>query len=114
MQISKYFWFMLASSAIYLPMVSCFNMPFVSLGNELTPDYHERTSVFRSRTRCRRSRRSVCSCSAGFFHRRLDRADTTNVFQRVKLMFTSAKAWKTAPDDLMPQVNMLLGARPTS
>ena len=31
---------------IYITIVSCFNMPFQSLGNELTPDYHERTSVF--------------------------------------------------------------------
>jgi len=41
-----YFFFMIGSSAIYLPIVSCFNMPWLSLGNELTPDYHERTSVF--------------------------------------------------------------------
>jgi GPH family glycoside/pentoside/hexuronide:cation symporter len=39
------FWWMLLSSLFYIPFVSCFNMPFQSLGNELTPDYHERTSV---------------------------------------------------------------------
>jgi glycoside/pentoside/hexuronide:cation symporter, GPH family len=39
------FWWMLLSSLLYIPFVSCFNMPFQSLGNELTPDYHERTSV---------------------------------------------------------------------
>jgi glycoside/pentoside/hexuronide:cation symporter, GPH family len=44
--VSNYFWFMLASSAVYLPLVSCFNMPYQSLGFELTPDYQERTSVF--------------------------------------------------------------------
>ena len=43
--ISYYFWFMLASLAIYIPMMSSFNMPFQSLGAELTPDYHERTRV---------------------------------------------------------------------
>ena len=39
------FWWMLISSLLYIPFVSCFNMPYQSLGNELTPDYHERTSV---------------------------------------------------------------------
>ncbi len=39
------FWWMLGSSLLYIPFVSCFNMPYQSLGNELTPDYHERTSV---------------------------------------------------------------------
>jgi GPH family glycoside/pentoside/hexuronide:cation symporter len=28
-----------------LPLMSCFNMPWVSLGTEMTPDYHERTTV---------------------------------------------------------------------
>jgi len=41
-----YFWFMIGTLAIYVPIISCFNMPFQSLGAELTPDYHERTSVF--------------------------------------------------------------------
>lgn len=42
---NQLFWWMLISSFVYIPFVSCFNMPFQSLGNELTPDYHERTSV---------------------------------------------------------------------
>ncbi len=43
--VSNYFWFMLGSSALYIPIMSCFNMPYQSLGAELTPDYHERTLV---------------------------------------------------------------------
>lgn len=39
------FWWMLGTSFLFIPFVSCFNMPYQSLGNELTPDYHERTSV---------------------------------------------------------------------
>jgi len=39
------FAFMLASSALYIPLMSCYNMPYQSLGAEMTPDYHERTSV---------------------------------------------------------------------
>jgi GPH family glycoside/pentoside/hexuronide:cation symporter len=41
----QYFIFMMLSLVIYVPVMSCFNMPFVSLGSEMTPDYHERTSV---------------------------------------------------------------------
>jgi GPH family glycoside/pentoside/hexuronide:cation symporter len=42
---SGLFWWMLASNGVYLPLISCFNMAYQSLGNELTPDYEERTSV---------------------------------------------------------------------
>ena len=41
----QYFWFMVASMAVLVPIMSCFYMPFQSLGAELTPDYHERTAV---------------------------------------------------------------------
>lgn len=40
------FWYMVITSAVFITLVSCFNMPYQSLGAELTPDYHERTSVF--------------------------------------------------------------------
>ena len=40
-----YFWFMVGSMALLVPIMSCFYMPFQSLGYELTPDYKERTSV---------------------------------------------------------------------
>jgi GPH family glycoside/pentoside/hexuronide:cation symporter len=42
----SYFAFMLASSAIFIPMMCCFYTPYQSLGAELTPDYYERTRVF--------------------------------------------------------------------
>ncbi len=45
-----YFWYMIISSGIFITIVSCFNMPYQSLGSELTPDYHERTSVYSYRT----------------------------------------------------------------
>jgi len=41
----QYFAFMLVSMVIYVPVMSCFNMPWSSLGAEMTPDYHERTTV---------------------------------------------------------------------
>jgi GPH family glycoside/pentoside/hexuronide:cation symporter len=42
----QYFWWMVGSSALYITIVSCCMVPFNSLGYEMTPDYHERTSVF--------------------------------------------------------------------
>ncbi len=41
----QYFWFIIISNAIFIPIMSCFFMPYQSLGSELTPNYHERTSV---------------------------------------------------------------------
>lgn len=41
----KIFWFMMISSACYAPMIAAYNSPYQSLGLELTPDVHERTSV---------------------------------------------------------------------
>jgi Na+/melibiose symporter-like transporter len=37
--------FMIVSACIYAPLISAYNMPYQSLGAELTPDYNERTSV---------------------------------------------------------------------
>jgi len=110
LEISKYFWFMLASSAIYLPLVSCFNMPYQSLGMELTPDYHERTSVFSFKNALQKIPEVGLFMFGRFFSTGAwVGADTTNVFGRVKLMFTSMKAWNTAPDGASP--NLLLGAQ---
>jgi len=39
------FLFMLISAALYAPIISAYNMPYQSLGSELTPSYHERTSI---------------------------------------------------------------------
>lgn len=43
---STYFWYMVISSGLYITIVSSFCVPWNSLGAELTPDYHERTSVY--------------------------------------------------------------------
>jgi GPH family glycoside/pentoside/hexuronide:cation symporter len=40
-----YFWFMVASMGLLVPIMSCFYMPYQSLGYELTPSYNERTTV---------------------------------------------------------------------
>ncbi len=42
---SQIFWFMVISASLYAPVISSYNMPYQSLGAELTPDYNERTNV---------------------------------------------------------------------
>ncbi|MFG6486142.1 MFS transporter [Roseateles sp. BYS78W] len=42
---TEYFVFMVVSTCLYVPAMSCFIMPWNSLGAEMTPDYHERTRV---------------------------------------------------------------------
>jgi GPH family glycoside/pentoside/hexuronide:cation symporter len=42
---NQIFWFMLLSVSAYAPIISSYNMPYQSLGAELTPSYHERTSI---------------------------------------------------------------------
>ena len=37
--------FMIVSVILYAPLISSYNMPYQSLGAELTPEYHERTSI---------------------------------------------------------------------
>lgn len=104
------FWFMLASSAVYLPIVSCFNMPYMSLGNEMTPDYHERTSVYSYKNAVQKIPELGLFFFGNFFSRAAwVGADSSNVFERIKLLLTTSEAWRSAPDGANP--NLLLGAQ---
>jgi GPH family glycoside/pentoside/hexuronide:cation symporter len=105
-----YFVFMLISSAIYLPMVSCFNMPWRSLGNELTPDYHERTSVFSYQNAVKKLPELGLFYFGNFFSMAIwVGADRSNVFSRLKQLLTSTAGWHPAPTGTEP--NTLLGAQ---
>ena len=107
---STCFWFMLASSALYLPLVGCFNMPYMSLGNEMTPDYHERTSVFSYKNAVQKIPELGLFFFGNFFSRAAwVGADSSNVFQRIKLLLTTTDAWHSAADGTKP--NLLLGAQ---
>ena len=53
-EIPNYFWYMAVSSALYIVCVSIYNVPYQSLGAELTPDAKERTSIFSCRTAIQR------------------------------------------------------------
>lgn len=48
--VSAVFWYMLLSTMIYMPLVSCFSIPYYSLGAEMSPDYEERTSIMAYRS----------------------------------------------------------------
>jgi len=105
-----YFYFMIISSAIYLPMVSCFNMPWRSLGNELTPDYHERTSVFSYQNAVKKLPELGLFYFGNFFSMAVwVGADRTNLFDRLKQLLTSTAAWRPAAANTEP--NTLLGAQ---
>lgn len=48
--VSVVFWYMVGSTMIYMPLVSCFTVPYYSLGAEMSPDYEERTSIMSYRS----------------------------------------------------------------
>lgn len=107
---SAYFAFMIVSSALYLPLVSCFNMPYQSLGNELTPDYHERTSVFGFKNAVQKVPELGLFFFGNFFSMSVWVGATHhNLLSRLHLLFTTPSAWRPAPDGSSP--NTLLGAQ---
>lgn len=109
-RVPYYFWFMLASSAVYLPLVSCFNMPYQSLGYELTPDYNERTSVFSYQNVIKIFPQVGLFFGGQFLSMSVwVGADRSNLVARLKLLFTTSAAWGAAPAGAMP--NILLGAQ---
>lgn len=107
---SSYFWFMLVSSALYLPLVSAFNMSWLSLGNELTPDYHERTSVYSYKNAVQKIPELGLFFFGNFFSMAVwVGADNHNLAERLRWLLTSADAWRPAAEGTNP--NTLLGAR---
>jgi GPH family glycoside/pentoside/hexuronide:cation symporter len=108
--IPNYFWFMLASSAVYLPLVSCFNMPYQSLGFELTPDYNERTMVFSYKNIIQKAPElGLFFCGQFISMAVWVGATYDNVGAKLKLLFTTTSAWSAASADAKP--NILLGAQ---
>ena len=109
-EISNYFWFMIGSSALYLPIMSCINMPYNSLGQEMTPDYNERTSVWSYRNAVQKIPELGLFFAAQFMTMSIWVGATGgNVFQKLGQLFTSGEGWSKAPDGTKP--NILLGAQ---
>lgn len=92
--IPHYFWYMVFSSATYITIVSCFNVPWQSLGAELTPDIHERTSVFTYKTALQKLPEIGLFTAAAFSTATVwANATADNVFERIGLMFERMFAW---------------------
>ena len=105
----QYFWFMLGSSAVFIPLMSCFYMPYQSLGAELTPDYHERTSVFSFRYAIQKIPEVAMMFAAQFTTMAVwVGATNADVLGRVTRLFTSASSWKAAVHE---KPDILLGAQ---
>lgn len=109
-EIPHYFWYMIISSAIFLPIMSSFNLPWNSLGQEMTPDYHERTSVWSFRNGVQKFGELGLFFAAQFMTMAVWIGGTSdNAWDRVKRLFTDASAWSAAPEGSKP--NILLGAQ---
>ena len=104
-----YFGFMLASSGLFIPLMSCFYMPYQSLGAELTPDYHERTNVYSFRFAIQKLPEVALFYAAQFTTLTIwVGATNANVAGRVKRLFTEAAAWQPAVSE---KPNILIGAQ---
>ena len=108
--ISNYFWYMVASSACFLPIMSAFKVPYDCLGAEMTPDYNERTSVWSFRNAVQKFGELGLFFAAQFMTMGIWVGAThKNVWERVHRLFTSFSAWHAASDGAKP--NILLGAQ---
>ena len=106
---AQYFWFMVLTSGFYIPVMSCFYMPYISLGAELTPDYHERTSVMSFKYAVQKIPELGLFFAAQFTTMALwVGANRTNVGARLLHLVTSASAWSPAQEGSKP--NILLAA----
>ncbi len=109
-EISNYFWFMIGSSALFLPIMSAFKVPFDCLGAELTPDYHERTSVWSYRNGVQKFAELGLFFAAQFMTMAVwVGATSDDVWNRIHLLLTTGSAWLAAPEGTKP--NILLGAQ---
>ncbi len=104
----SYFWFMVASSAIYIPTMSCFFMPYTSLGAELTPDYNERTSVFSVKNAIQKVPELGLFYAAQFTTLAIWVGAGGSILGGLGRLTTSFSAWRVAVNE---KPNILLGAQ---
>lgn len=107
---TMYVAFILGSSAIFIPLMSAFNMAYQSLGTEMTPDYHERTSLFSWKTALQKLPEL-----ANYFIPQFTTmaiwigASSANLLDRLGSLVTSSQAWERSAPGQHP--NILLGAQ---
>ena len=93
-EIPNYFWYMAASSAIYIVCVSLYNVPYQSLGAELTPDARERTSLFSYRTAIQRIPEIAMFTAAAFSTSKVwSGATKDDVMDRLGLLVSRTGHW---------------------
>jgi GPH family glycoside/pentoside/hexuronide:cation symporter len=110
LEVSHYVWYMLASSAVFIPVMSCFNMPYQSLGAELTPDYHERTSVMSWKSGLQKVAEFTTFFSPYFITSAVFVGAThRTILRSFRLLATTSAAWSRAAPGEQP--NMLQGAQ---
>jgi glycoside/pentoside/hexuronide:cation symporter, GPH family len=105
-----YFWFILGSSAIFIPVMSSFNMAYQSLGTEMTPDYNERTSIFTFKIAIQKVPELANYLILQFATLAVwVGASHTDLPHRLRLLLTTSEAWKNP----LPgqKANVLLGAQ---
>ncbi|MBK1878063.1 MFS transporter [Pelagicoccus mobilis] len=91
---TAYFWWMLGSSMVFMTFVSCFNMPYSSLGAELSPDYQERNSIFKFKGSIQKIM-EIAMFTAGAFATALiwDNATWADVPQKLAILVSNAFSW---------------------
>lgn len=105
-----YFWFMVISSAIFIPVMSSFNMAYQSLGAEMTPDYHERTSLYSFRFAFQKLPEFMIYVAPWFTTLVVWVGAThADVLPRLARLLLTSSAWQSAPADQHP--NVLIGAQ---
>ncbi len=92
-----YFWYMLLTSAVYMAIVSSFNMPYQSLGPELTPDYNERTSVYSYKAAIQKIFEVALFAAGAFSTAKVwQSATVADVPERLGQMFNNFAQWLPA------------------
>lgn len=93
-EVTNYFWYMAASSAIYIVIVSLYNVPYQSLGSELTPDAQERTSVFTYKTAIQKIPEIATFSAAAFCTSTVwSGASKDNVVERFGMLVSRTSGW---------------------
>lgn len=107
--VPAHFLYMIISSALFIPMMSCFFMAYQSLGSELTPDYHERTSVMSVKQAIQKVPELAMFVAAQFTTMAVwVGAEQSNVIGKIGGLL-SGLGWEAAPAGTKP--NILLGAQ---
>lgn len=104
-----YFWFMILTSAVFIPVMSSFNMGYQSLGAEMTPDYNERTNLYSFRFAFQKIPEFMIYGAPWFTTLAVWVGATyADIPERIGQLLTTSAAWSNASADQRP--NVVVGA----